>query len=131
MYMHQYRKNIEMLYEIPEDISPGQSRLNNYQKAIIKNCLREGTTTLTMEQSVSLLKNYGIPFPPTSFPRSVDEAVRVAEGMGVPYWSRSEPGKARCGQIVSRIASRQALLEALRGIQEKAARDRVRRTSRK
>lgn len=118
MYMHQYRKNIEMLYEIPEDISPGQSRLNNYQKAIIKNCLREGTTTLTMEQSVSLLKNYGIPFPPTSFPRSVDEAVRVAEGMGFPVLVKVRAGgRPGAGKSFPGIASRQALLEALRGIQ--------------
>ncbi len=120
LYMHQYRKNIEMLYEIPEDILPGQSRLNNYQKAMIRNCLREGTTVLTMEQSVSLLKNYDIPFPPTSFPGSVDEAVRAAEAIGFPVTlrvaGRERPGP---GELFAGVASRQTLLEILGGIRER------------
>ncbi len=102
LYMHQYRKNIEMLYEIPEDISPGHSRSNNHQKAIIRNCLRKGTGSLTMEQSVSLMKTYDIPFPPTSFPRGVDEAVRMAEAMGFPVTLKVAAGKDRTGRIVSR-----------------------------
>jgi acetyltransferase len=123
LYMHQYRKNIEMLYEIPEDISPGQARLNNYQKAIIRNCLREGTRALTMEQSVSLLKNYDIPFPPTSFPRSVEEALRAAEAMGFPVTLKVAAGeRSGPGELFPGIASRQGLVEVLGGIRERSGR---------
>jgi acetyltransferase len=117
LYMHQYRKNIEMLYEIPEDISPGHSRSNNHQKAIIRNCLRKGTGSLTMEQSVSLMKTYDIPFPPTSFPRGVDEAVRMAEAMGFPVTLKVAAGeRPGPGGLFPGIASRQTLLVVLGGI---------------
>ncbi|HNT44318.1 MAG TPA: GNAT family N-acetyltransferase, partial [Syntrophorhabdaceae bacterium] len=123
LYMHQYRKNIEMLYEIPEDISPGHSRLNNHQKAIIRNCLREGTNSLSMEQSVSLMKTYDIPFPPTSFPRGMDEAVREAEAMGFPVTLKVAGGEsAGPGELFPGIASRQTLLEVLGGIRERSSR---------
>ncbi|MEM1586677.1 MAG: bifunctional acetate--CoA ligase family protein/GNAT family N-acetyltransferase [Candidatus Bathyarchaeia archaeon] len=84
MYMYQYARNIELLYEVPEEIrlSPpsDKSRLKN----IIKRAIDEGRFILTEFESKEFLKEYGISVSETYVARSPDEAAEIASKIGFP-----------------------------------------------
>lgn len=61
MYMVNYRRNIELLNETPEEIPDNDMRLSNHLKAIVGNAAREHRETLEGKEVQGFLKNYGIP----------------------------------------------------------------------
>ncbi|MBP1747532.1 MAG: Acetyl-CoA synthetase / acetyltransferase family protein [Deltaproteobacteria bacterium] len=61
MYMVNYRKNIELLNETPEEIPEKEMRLSNHLKAILRNSARENKEFITGSEAQSFLQNYGIP----------------------------------------------------------------------
>lgn len=62
MYMVNYRRNIELLNETPEEVPEGEMRLTNHLKAILRNSARENREFITGREADSFLQNYGIPY---------------------------------------------------------------------
>ncbi|MBA4418126.1 MAG: acetyl-CoA synthetase [Syntrophus sp. (in: bacteria)] len=60
MYMLNYKRSIELLNEIPEELSGDEMRLTHHLRAIVRNAVKEGKETLTAEVTAGFLKNYGI-----------------------------------------------------------------------
>ncbi|MBS7604898.1 MAG: bifunctional acetate--CoA ligase family protein/GNAT family N-acetyltransferase [Candidatus Bathyarchaeia archaeon] len=84
MYMYQYAKNIELLYEVPEEIKLCPPSDRAHLKNIIERAVDEGRLILTEFESKEFLKEYGIPVSETYVARSVDEAAEIASRIGFP-----------------------------------------------
>jgi acetyltransferase len=61
MYMFNYRRNIELLNETPEEIPENKMGLTNHLRAIISNAVKEHKEILTGEDAAGFLNNYEIP----------------------------------------------------------------------
>lgn len=64
LYMLRYHRGIELLYETPEEAPENEMRLTEQLRGVVRNAVREQRDVLTPEESVSFLKNYGIPVLP-------------------------------------------------------------------
>ncbi len=92
LYMYSYQRNTRFLNETPDELSVNQGRLKNYLKVIVHNTMRNGLFSLPPEQTMDLLKNYGIPVAKTSVANSAEEAVVAARQMGFPVALRLVAG---------------------------------------
>jgi len=84
MYMYRYAKNIELLYEVPEEIriSPPSNKVR--LREIIRRAVNEGRFMLMEFESKEFLKEYGIPVSETYIARSPDEAAEISSNIGFP-----------------------------------------------
>ncbi|MEM1550732.1 MAG: bifunctional acetate--CoA ligase family protein/GNAT family N-acetyltransferase, partial [Candidatus Bathyarchaeia archaeon] len=84
MHMYQYARNIEILYEVPEEIklSPPSDKMR--LKNIIKRAVDEGRFTLTEFESKEFLKEYGIQVSETYVAKNPAEAAEIASKIGFP-----------------------------------------------
>jgi len=84
MYMYQHTRNLEQLYETPEELpielhTPKQPLINMMQKAA-----KEGREILTEKEAKVFLEAYGIPTVETQLAKTEDEAASTAAQMGYP-----------------------------------------------
>jgi acetyltransferase len=84
MYMYQYKRNLELLYETPielpvDSVPPKQPLLS-----IIRNALKEDRYTLTETESKKFLEYYNIPVVKTKVAKTADEAAISASQTGYP-----------------------------------------------
>ena len=84
MYMCQYKRNLELLYETPEELPidsapPKRPILNIFRQAAI-----EDRETLTEEEAKRLLDYYNFPVVKTLIAKSAQEAVDLACQIGYP-----------------------------------------------
>jgi acetyltransferase len=84
LYMYNYERNLEILYETPADIPVDSAPPNNTLRALVRKVLAEGRTVLTEEESKRFLVNYRIPVIKTYMASNVEEAVSVARSEGYP-----------------------------------------------
>jgi acetyltransferase len=84
LYMYQYQRHLEELYETPEDIPVSTNPPKNYLKIFTRKAVSEGKTLLSEENSKELLTTYGIPSTIPLFADDPEEAARIASGMGYP-----------------------------------------------
>ncbi len=61
LYMASYRRGIEALNEIPEEIFQNETRLTNHLRVAVRNAIKGSREVLTMEESAGFLRNFGIP----------------------------------------------------------------------
>ncbi|MDW8022612.1 MAG: bifunctional acetate--CoA ligase family protein/GNAT family N-acetyltransferase [Nitrososphaerota archaeon] len=84
LYMYKYKRNLELLYETPEelpvDISPPKLPI----MAILKNAAIENREVLTEFEAKKILEFYNIPVVKTYVARDEDEAVAIASKIGYP-----------------------------------------------
>jgi len=64
LQMFTYKKNLELLYETPEDLPIDQAPPKNHLKTLILRALAENRCGLTPEESMTFLATYGIPVAP-------------------------------------------------------------------
>jgi acetyltransferase len=84
MYMVEYGRTREVLYETPRDI-PMEFKLDRGKlRAVFNTILSEGHDTLTESTSKALLEAYEIPVAKPYAARSVDDAVQFARRIGYP-----------------------------------------------
>ncbi len=83
-YMYHYARNLESLYETPEDLPMDTGAPNNYLKILIRNTLKAGKTLLSEEDSKKLLAAYGIQATTPHFAGNASEAAAIASGLGYP-----------------------------------------------
>ena len=84
LYMYQYARHLEELYETPEDLPLSMGVPRNYLKMLTRNAIREGRTLLNEEDSKKLLTTYGIATTTSHLARSPEEAARLASSVGFP-----------------------------------------------
>jgi acetyltransferase len=84
MTMHHYQRNVELLYETPEELPVDASPPKRPITAILRNAALEGREVLTEDEAKKVLKYYNFPVVKTAVANSVDEAVAYARKMGFP-----------------------------------------------
>ena len=83
MYMYQYQRNLELIYETPEEL-PVDAAPKRPIMAILRNTALEGRELLTEDEAKRLLKYYNFPVVNTEVAATADEAVTFARQIGYP-----------------------------------------------
>ena len=105
MYLYHYARNLELLYETPEelDINPSPSDQEKL-KGIIEKALKEKRTILTEAESKQFIERYGIKTTGTIIAKTKSEAVKAADKTGYPVvmkvHSRDISHKSDSGGVV-------------------------------
>ena len=114
--MHNYSKNIELLYETPAPISAAYSIDQETATNFIQNLIEEGQTQLTERQSKQLLRYYGIPVAKNNIAFSREQAYDFAEEIGCPVVlkiiSPEIAHKTEVGGVILDIKSPEAATKA-------------------
>jgi len=84
MYMYNYQRNIELLYETPEELPVDSAPPRRPIMAILRNAAFEEREILTEDEAKKILKYYNFPVVRTAVANNVDEAVAFATDMGFP-----------------------------------------------
>jgi acetyltransferase len=84
LYMYQYTKNLESLYETPDDILPDYTADRDKVKRIFLDVARSGRSILSEVEAKDVLEAYGIPVVKTVVAGSAEECARMAEQIGFP-----------------------------------------------
>ncbi|MFB3890305.1 MAG: acetate--CoA ligase alpha subunit, partial [Candidatus Bathyarchaeia archaeon] len=84
MYMVQYQRNLELIYETPEELSVDAAPPKRPIMAIIRNAAAEDREVLTEDEAKRILKYYNFPVVKTEVANNVDEAVAYAQKLGFP-----------------------------------------------
>jgi acetyltransferase len=84
MYMYQYQRNVELIYETPEELPVDASPPKRPIMVILRNAASEGREVLTEDEAKKVLKYYNFPVVKTAVANNVDEAVAYAQQMGYP-----------------------------------------------
>jgi len=85
MYLYQYARGLELLYETPEEIIIETSKSNKeIIEDILKSAVEEKRNTLSENESKTLLDLYGIKTTQAFHAENEDEAVKLAEKIGYP-----------------------------------------------
>ncbi|MCW4029033.1 MAG: GNAT family N-acetyltransferase [Candidatus Bathyarchaeota archaeon] len=84
MYMYDYSRNIDLLYQTPEELPVDESPPKRPIMAILRNAAFEDREILTEDEAKKILKYYNFPVIKTEVANNVDEAVAFAQSMGFP-----------------------------------------------
>jgi len=84
LHMYRYKRNLELLYETPEElpleVAPSRYRL----KALMHRQTEQSPKMLNVEQSFDLLTDYGVPVVSAYTVATEEEALKKAEQLGYP-----------------------------------------------
>jgi acetyltransferase len=120
MYLYQYKRNLELLYETPEELPVDVAPPKRPLTVIIRNAVRENRDLLTEVEAKTLLEYYGIPVVKTLVATSVDQAAAIASQIGYPIvlkiLSSQVAHKTDVGGVALDIASEPQLREAFNEI---------------
>lgn len=83
MYMYGYTKNLELLYETPEELSVELS-IPTFLKEVLRKASKEGRKVLNLPESLHFLEAYKIPTIKTLVTKTSEEAVNAASELGYP-----------------------------------------------
>ena len=124
MYMYQYKRNLDLLYETPEELPVDSVPPKRPLTLIMQNAAKENRETLTEMEAKQLLEYYGIPVVKTVEAKTADEAVGLAAGMGYPVvlkiLSPQIVHKTDAGGVVLDIHSEAELRKAFQDIVQRA-----------
>ncbi|HUX48380.1 MAG TPA: bifunctional acetate--CoA ligase family protein/GNAT family N-acetyltransferase [Dehalococcoidia bacterium] len=84
LYMYQYSRNLEELYETPEDLPLDAAPPSNYLKILARHRIKEGKTLLSEEDSKKFLSTYGVSVAAPYLTKSTADAVSIASNIGYP-----------------------------------------------
>jgi acetyltransferase len=84
MYMCKYKRNLDLLYETPEELSVGLSPPSSHLKLLAKRALEEGRTLLTEDKADKFLDAFGIPRARGVLCTSVEQALSAAISIRYP-----------------------------------------------
>jgi len=124
MYMYQYKRNLELLYETPEELPVDSVPPKRPLTVIMRNAARENRKTLTEMEAKQLLEYYDIPAVKTLVAKTADEAAFLASQIGYPVvlkiLSPQIVHKTDAGGVVLDINSKAELREAFNNIMQRA-----------
>ena len=84
MYMYQYKRNLELLYETPEELPIDSAPPKRPIMNILRQAATENRETLTEDEAKRLLDYYNFPVVRTQIAKSAEEAVNLARQIGYP-----------------------------------------------
>jgi acetyltransferase len=84
MTMYQYQRNLDLIYETPEELPVDASRPKRPINVIFRNAVLDNREVLTEDEAKKVLKYYNFPVVETGVANNVDEAVAYAKKMGFP-----------------------------------------------
>lgn len=127
MHMYRYKRNLELLYETPEEMPVDAAPPRNHLKLLLRRVLQEGRTLLTEDEAGKFLDTYGISRPKGIVCKSVEEALRAAATLGYPLVlkiiSPEVSHKTDVGSVITGVNSDQELRESytrlVHGVQER------------
>ncbi len=122
MHLVRYRRNQEMLQQVPPSIPDDFEAHPERAQAILGRALTAGRTWLTEVEAKDVLAAYGIPVVPTTVVTSPDEAAKAAARIGRPValkiLSPDITHKSDVGGVLLGIADPWAVHEAARTMLE-------------
>jgi len=126
LYMYQYARNLESLYETPEELSLDMGPSKNYLKTLIRKAARRKRTILTEEDSKKFLTTYEISSTTSHLAKNVNEAIALASRSGYPVVMKiSSPDishKSDVGGVILNISSADELRTAFSKMMENVGR---------
>jgi len=124
MYMHQYKSNLELLYQTPEELPVDVTPPKRPLMVIMRNVANEGREILNEAEAKTFLEYYNFPVVKTKIARSADEAATIASQLGYPIvmkiLSPQIVHKTDAGGVVLDINNENELREAYDRIMQKA-----------
>jgi acetyltransferase len=124
MYMYQYKRNLELLYETPEELTVDSAPPKRPLMIIMQRAAKENREVLTEVEAKQLLAYYDIPTVKTLEAKTEDEASSSASHIGYPVvlkiLSPQIVHKTDAGGVVLDIKSKAELLEAYNEILRRA-----------
>ncbi|MEM3673137.1 MAG: GNAT family N-acetyltransferase [Candidatus Bathyarchaeia archaeon] len=84
LYMYQYKRNLELLYETPEELPVDAASPTRPILTLMRNAALEGRTLLTEAEAKKLLEYYEFPVVKTFVAKTAEEAVMLAKQIGYP-----------------------------------------------
>lgn len=84
IYMYQYKRNLELLYETPEELPVDSVPPKRPLTVILKNAAKENREILTEAEAKQFLDYYNIPVVKTLVAKTADEAAALASQIGYP-----------------------------------------------
>lgn len=84
MYMYRYRRNLDLLYQTPEELPVDVAPPKSHLKLMIRRTKKEGRTSLTQSDVDRLLDVYAIPRAKGRLAKSVEQASMIASEIGYP-----------------------------------------------
>ena len=120
MYMYQYSRNLEQLYQTPEELPPDRAPPKYHLKAMIGRVARIGREMLTERESKKFLQTYGIPVSETHVSKNPAAAANVAARLGFPVvlkiHSPDITYKSDCGGVILGLSTRDEVKAAFNQI---------------
>ena len=122
-YMYQYRRNLDQLYQTPQELPVDSSPPKAHLKVVIRNASRT-RKALTQSEVDRFLDAYDIPRAKGALARSADQASTIAIDLGYPVVlkisSQDILHKTDIGGVVTGLDSAQAVKDAYKAIIERA-----------
>jgi len=114
--MHHYQRNVNLIYETPEELPVDASPPKRPIMTILRNAALEEREVLTEDEAKRILKYYNFPVVRTAVANNVDEAVAYAQQMGFPVvmkiLSPQIVHKSEAGGVILDVHSEAAVREA-------------------
>jgi len=114
--MCRYKKDLDELYETPDELPAHKAPAKDHLKELLKMALKEGRILLNEEESKNFLMTYRIPVTMVQIVQDPEAAVSIAEKVGYPVVikvvSPDISHKSDVGGVVMGIDSSTALKEA-------------------
>jgi acetyltransferase len=124
LYMYQYKRNLELLYETPTELPVDSVPPKRPLTVIMRNAAKENRETLNEMEAKQLLEYYNVPVVKTSVAATADEAANAASQIGYPVvlkiLSPQIVHKTNAGGVVLDINSEAELREAFDTILRRA-----------
>jgi len=124
LYMYQYKRNLELLYETPEELPVDAMAPKRPLMVILRNAATENRELLTEAEAKRFLEYYNFPVVKTKVAATPEEAVRIAAEIGYPVvlkiLSPQIVHKTDAGGVVLDLNSEAEVREAYNRIIERA-----------
>jgi acetyltransferase len=124
LYMYQYKRNLELLYETPEELPVDAAPPKRPIMVIMRNAAMENRELLNEAEAKKLLEYYDFPVVKTAVAKTSDEAAAIAMQIGYPVvlkiLSPQIVHKTEAGGVILDINSEAELREAFECIIERA-----------
>ena len=124
MYMYNYQRNVELLYETPEELPVDASPPKRPITAVLRNAALENREVLTEDEAKRILKYYNFPVVKTAVANNTDEAVAFAQQMGFPVvlkiLSPQIVHKSDAGGVILNVHSEAEVREAFETLIQRA-----------
>ena len=108
MYMYNYSRNLELLYQTPEEL-PVQQPNSTFVKGTLRHAFCDGRSVLSLPESLRILEAYQIPTMKTLIARTPEEASALSSKIGYPVvlkaLSPQISHKSNIGGVVLNVCS--------------------------